>query len=932
MPPPGRHERHGRQNPPERIEKDSWLSGLATALEAGKESRVVRQHGLTAKDFRDTNSQCTRVSKIIAYATRHAQHFRKDNSNIIDSAGWVSFEDLVLYHNLHNRCKDPSFLAATILLNDKGRFTVAQRENYYNRSERTWHICAAQGHSIEVDESNLELITPDAAPHFKFVCHGTTAKAYQSIARQGLSIMTRKHIHFASSPTAVSGWRSSADTFIHINLVECMEAGMRFYISENEVILTTGLKGIIPPRFFSKVSNVKLQPAPGQPASSTSSSSSLSTTPTQAGKSPAPARSSSSAGRWQPKLPTLHEGQFEREILVKAPPVPSAVVQSPPERKTSSPEHPVKTPAAQPPTPPPKASPAEVLARIEAAKAAEKETAPPERKKARTEAAVDPMVEADFDEEYQSIYNSSEEYSEDGSETSEGSETYNKSIPGESESSTGMPIGLKYVPLEEIPITNSTWPVKMVPAETLRKVLRAATGPDKSSIPWDTAAEVEKWAKSAGGRRINIEESDIPNPHDKDSFLFRLPNLAGKTLQEVFAIKKTLIGNLARKRRTTENLAETEKSTLQLSVGFFNLGDLNRRQYCHKGQVIRSADTNLMLSLFADSPAHISCTCEAESYLVHQDKLEQEFGYKCCWSQGSHLLVAVRTANGSCRALASSTNKQIMWMIVEVTFGEKISEDDNPPERIRRSNLSSVRICIYHVDHTCARKSVSSTRSAIEEMFAVCGHLQCDIVGGDGNGAAFLYHKRQANPSLTRSSLHVSALNLCKHWPVNEIHDEEDHDMEEDNSASLTRPTVQLVQNNPKVFFENQNHDDSLDCMFAHVFSWGHSGPFDKAKGEYKVVASERFRLLDPSDLFLSEKDASWHRPILLTIRTTSGSGRRQRTDDKAKARWDEYQRKLSKAASSTWSSNAWTQPSSSWNWSSSSSSSSWDHANWKWR
>jgi 2'-phosphotransferase len=51
--------------------------------------------------------------------------------------------------------------------------------------------------------------------------------------------------------------RSSCDVYIHIDLFEAIKDGINFYISSNNVILTEGIDGILPPKYFKKVVSKK---------------------------------------------------------------------------------------------------------------------------------------------------------------------------------------------------------------------------------------------------------------------------------------------------------------------------------------------------------------------------------------------------------------------------------------------------------------------------------------------------------------------------------------------------------------------------------------------------------------------------------------------------------------------------------------------------
>ena len=48
--------------------------------------------------------------------------------------------------------------------------------------------------------------------------------------------------------------RNSADIFVYIDLRKALDAGLKFQLSENGVILTSGNeKGFLPPEYFSRV-------------------------------------------------------------------------------------------------------------------------------------------------------------------------------------------------------------------------------------------------------------------------------------------------------------------------------------------------------------------------------------------------------------------------------------------------------------------------------------------------------------------------------------------------------------------------------------------------------------------------------------------------------------------------------------------------------
>lgn len=123
-------------------------------------------------------------------------------------------------------------------------------------SDGRWTIRANQGHTIQgvTNEALEALVCPDDYP---IVIHGTYMKFWDSIRRNGLSKMARKHIHMATGMPCEnkvkSGMRGSCDLIIYINLRKAMADGIQFWVSQNGVILTEGRSGLLSPDYFLKV-------------------------------------------------------------------------------------------------------------------------------------------------------------------------------------------------------------------------------------------------------------------------------------------------------------------------------------------------------------------------------------------------------------------------------------------------------------------------------------------------------------------------------------------------------------------------------------------------------------------------------------------------------------------------------------------------------
>ena len=92
---------------------------------------------------------------------------------------------------------------------------------------------------------------------FPLVVHGTSNKTWKMIKADGLTRMGRNHIHFVpgalGDPEVVSGMRKSSDGAIYIDMAKAMGDSIRFFLSNNRVILTSGDEnGTLHPRYFDR--------------------------------------------------------------------------------------------------------------------------------------------------------------------------------------------------------------------------------------------------------------------------------------------------------------------------------------------------------------------------------------------------------------------------------------------------------------------------------------------------------------------------------------------------------------------------------------------------------------------------------------------------------------------------------------------------------
>ncbi|KAG4096434.1 phosphotransferase KptA/Tpt1 [Neocallimastix lanati (nom. inval.)] len=164
----------------------------------------------------------------------------------MDDEGYVKLDDILKL----GRFKQVTFedIQKIVETNDKKRYKMKFEDG-------SWYIKANQGHSIKLKNPNLKkVMDPSEIP---VVIHGTYTKYLNSILDNGLIPKNRTHIHFAKGlygeEGVISGMRYNYEIAIYIDSKKAMKDGIEFFISENGVILSTGLNNRIDKKYFKKI-------------------------------------------------------------------------------------------------------------------------------------------------------------------------------------------------------------------------------------------------------------------------------------------------------------------------------------------------------------------------------------------------------------------------------------------------------------------------------------------------------------------------------------------------------------------------------------------------------------------------------------------------------------------------------------------------------
>ena len=165
----------------------------------------------------------------------------------MNDEGYVQVSEMLKLKKFNGCTLD---IVEQIVANDKkNRFTLKEFDGLS-------YIRANQGHSQHVGKNlTEEKYLKQIEEPFEMCVHGTYRKHLGLIQKDGLNRMSRQYIHMANGlPGEVkSGARNNCNVLIHIDMEKAMKDGIKFYLSDNDVILTEGINGVLHPKYFKKV-------------------------------------------------------------------------------------------------------------------------------------------------------------------------------------------------------------------------------------------------------------------------------------------------------------------------------------------------------------------------------------------------------------------------------------------------------------------------------------------------------------------------------------------------------------------------------------------------------------------------------------------------------------------------------------------------------
>ena len=192
------------------------------------------------------------ISKILVKILRHSAV--KEWGLKIGTDGYIKLDDILKHPRIS---KLPEFKDINL---EKIKQCVAECKKQRMQLDirnGVYYIRATQGHSIQTIQPD-KLLNPIGIEFSDNVIHGTYRKSIGSILKNGLSRMDRNMIHFTNhtpkSNKVISGMRNSSQVLIYIDLPLAIQDGIKFWISHNGVILSSGNKdGCLEPKYFKKI-------------------------------------------------------------------------------------------------------------------------------------------------------------------------------------------------------------------------------------------------------------------------------------------------------------------------------------------------------------------------------------------------------------------------------------------------------------------------------------------------------------------------------------------------------------------------------------------------------------------------------------------------------------------------------------------------------
>lgn len=181
--------------------------------------------------------------KISKYLSKHLRHSPERIGLQLAPGGWVKIDELLAATRQNGFPITRFQLQEVVAKNDKQRFSFDSTGTL---------IRANQGHTVEVDLQLPETLPP------QILYHGTNHHAAGLILKNGLSKMSRHHVHLTTNIEIAKnvGKRRGRLVLFAVQAQRMREDGYSFYCSDNGVWLVD----FVPPQYIQQLDSFTLKP------------------------------------------------------------------------------------------------------------------------------------------------------------------------------------------------------------------------------------------------------------------------------------------------------------------------------------------------------------------------------------------------------------------------------------------------------------------------------------------------------------------------------------------------------------------------------------------------------------------------------------------------------------------------------------------------
>ena len=213
--------------------------------------------GRLARQALEENAREVSLSKALSLLLRH---------NAVRAGITIRGDGFCLMHEVLE-APDLRILGATAARVEGFVHTSPKQRFELRREEGGFLLRAVQGHSMLEVRDDLLLRSLSVFDEYlpQLCVHGTKERHLTSILLRGLLAggrrRSRTHVHFQpyrpGDERVVSGMRDGSEIAIYLDLRRALVDGIPFSMSRNNVILSPGIDGVIPPRYIVDVQRLE---------------------------------------------------------------------------------------------------------------------------------------------------------------------------------------------------------------------------------------------------------------------------------------------------------------------------------------------------------------------------------------------------------------------------------------------------------------------------------------------------------------------------------------------------------------------------------------------------------------------------------------------------------------------------------------------------